>query len=171
MRNKSTNLFIPEAFTVTIRKAEIIDVKGILDLLSQVLELHAKIRPDIFIPGTAKYTENEVMEIINDKNRRTYVAVDADSRVIGYALCEIKSFTSSNFIVPHKEMYIDDLCVDSSARGRHIGRQLFECVKEEARRLGCYEITLNVWEGNSGAADFYKKMNMEPKSTTMELIL
>ncbi len=156
---------------MNIRKAQIKDINGILSLLSQVLELHAKIRPDIFISGTTKYTENEVEEIINNENRRTYVAVNENGRVIGYALCEIKAITSSNNVVPHKEMYIDDLCVDGSARGRHIGKELFEYVKEEAKRLECYEITLNVWEGNDGAKEFYKKMEMKPKSTIMELIL
>ena len=39
-----------------------------------MLELHAEIRPDIFIPGTTKYTKDEVVAIIKDKHRRTYVA-------------------------------------------------------------------------------------------------
>ena len=56
-------------------------------------------------------------------------------------------------------------------RGRHLGEQLFAHVKEEARKLGCYEITLNVWEGNDGARGFYEKMGMKVKSTTMECIL
>ncbi|MBR2590888.1 MAG: GNAT family N-acetyltransferase [Clostridia bacterium] len=156
---------------MNIRKAETKDIHAILSLLSQVLELHAAIRPDIFISGTTKYTEKEVAQIIKDENRRTYVAVDENDTVIGYALCEIKTFTATNNIVPHTEMYIDDLCVADSARGRHIGTRLFEYVKQKAKRLGCYEITLNVWEGNDSARGFYEKMDMKPKSTTMELIL
>ena len=61
--------------------------------------------------------------------------------------------------------------VSSEARGQHIGRQLFEYVKEETKKLGCYEITLNVWEGNDSAKAFYEKMEMKPKATTMEFIL
>jgi len=156
---------------MNIRKAQTKDIKGILSLLSQVLELHAEIRPDIFVSGTTKYTEKEVEGIINDESRRTYVAVDENDCLIGYALCEIKNLSSSNNIVPHKEMYIDDLCVDSGARGQHIGRQLFEYVKEETKKLGCYEITLNVWEGNDSAKAFYEKMEMKPKATAMEFIL
>ena len=40
-----------------IRKAQIKDIGRIIELLSQVLELHAKLRPDIFVSGTTKYTE------------------------------------------------------------------------------------------------------------------
>ena len=36
------------------------DIGRIIELLSQVLELHAKLRPDIFVSGTTKYTEKEL---------------------------------------------------------------------------------------------------------------
>ncbi|MBR2100413.1 MAG: GNAT family N-acetyltransferase [Eubacterium sp.] len=155
---------------MTIRKARIKDSKRIVSLLSQVLELHAEIRPDIFQTGTTKYTETEVEGLINNENRRTYVAVDENDELIGFALCEVIKINSHN-MVPRREMYIDDICVDGSARGQRIGTQLFEYVKEEARKLGCYEITLNVWEGNDSARAFYDKMNMKPRSTMMEIIL
>lgn len=44
---------------MTIRKAEEKDILRIIELLEQVLQIHADIRPDIFIPGTTKYTNNE----------------------------------------------------------------------------------------------------------------
>ena len=155
---------------MNIRNAEKKDAKRIVSLLSQVLELHAEIRPDIFQTGTTKYTETEVDALINNESRRTYVAVDENDDLIGFALCEIKNIDSHN-MKPRKEMYIDDICVDADERGKHIGSQLFEYVKIEAKKLGCYEITLNVWEGNNSAKAFYDKMNMKPKSTMMELIL
>ncbi len=155
---------------MNIRNAENKDAKRIVSLLSQVLELHADIRPDIFQTGTTKYTENEVEELIHNESRRTYVAVDENDELIGFALCEIRNINSHN-MVPRKEMYIDDICVDVSARGQRTGSQLFEYVKKEAKKLDCYEITLNVWEGNNSAKAFYDKMQMKPKSTMMELIL
>ena len=155
---------------MNIRNAENKDAKRIVSLLSQVLELHADIRPDIFQTGTTKYTENEVEELIHNESRRTYVAVDENDELIGFALCEIRNINSHN-MVPRKEMYIDDICVDVSARGQRTGSQLFEYVKQEAKKLDCYEITLNVWEGNNSAKAFYDKMQMKPKSTMMELIL
>ena len=42
-------------------------------------------------------------------------------------------------------------------------RGLFEYVKGEAKRLGCYEVTLNVWAGNTSAEKFYEKMGLKPK--------
>ncbi len=154
-----------------IRMAEDKDTERILHLLSQVLELHADIRPDIFISGTTKYTRDELLGLFRDDSRPVYVAVDENDEVIGYAMCEIKEYIDSNNITPHKEIYIDDLCVDSSIRGQGIGKGLFLYVTEQARLLDCYNITLNVWEGNDGAREFYERMGMKPKSTKMELLV
>ncbi len=154
-----------------IRNAERKDAAGVLALLSQVLELHAAIRPDIFIAGTTKYTEDELNSIFLDEARRTYVAVDENERVLGYAICILKEQPFSNNMVPFTSLFIDDLCVDEAARGQHIGKALFDYVKEQAKALGCYEVTLNVWEGNDGARAFYDRMGMKPKETQLEYIL
>ena len=45
-----------------IRDAKEKDIPRILELLKQVLQIHADIRPDIFIPGTTKYTIDELRE-------------------------------------------------------------------------------------------------------------
>ena len=74
-------------------------------------------------------------------------------------------------MIPRKILYIDDLCVDKKSRGQHVGKALFEFAKDEAKRLGCYEVTLNVWEGNDSAYKFYDAMGMKPKETHMEYIL
>ena len=156
---------------ITIRNAEEKDAKAILCLLGQVLELHATIRPDIFLPGTTKYTAEQVIEILNDKNRRSYVAVDESGNILGYTLCILQKQPFSNTMIPFTSLFIDDFCVDERARGQHVGTLLFEHVKADAKALGCYEVTLNVWEGNDGAKAFYYKMGMKPKETQMELIL
>ena len=156
---------------MNIRRAEEKDIPRILDLLSQVLEVHAAIRPDYFISGTTKYPKEELVEIIHDDQRPIYVAVDEADCVLGYAFCAIKHQPPRANLVQFKSFYIDDLCVDEKLRGQHIASGLFEFVKEEACRIGCYEITLNVWEGNNAAKSFYDAMGFKPRNTTMEYIL
>lgn len=156
---------------MVIRRAIEKDIPKLKKLLGQVLELHASIRPDIFIPGTTKYRDDELAEMVKDDQKPIYVAADEEDRVIGYAFCALKEQPFSNNMIPFTSIYIDDLCVDESARGKHVGQALFEYVKEEAKRLGCYEVTLNVWEGNDSARHFYEKMGMRVKETNMEFIL
>jgi ribosomal protein S18 acetylase RimI-like enzyme len=70
-----------------------------------------------------------------------------------------------------KTLYIDDICVNEQSRGQHIGKSLYEHVRDYARSIGCYNITLNVWEGNESAYQFYKNMGMRIQKTGMETIL
>ena len=154
-----------------IRKAEERDIPRIIELLGQVLQIHAAIRPDIFIPGTTKYTVDELKELLKNKENPIYVAVNKADVCVGYAFCQLREQPFSNNMVPFKSLFIDDLCVDQQERGQHIGESLFNYVKNEAKRLGCYEVTLNVWAGNTSAEKFYEKMGMKTKERRMEYIL
>ena len=99
------------------------------------------------------------------------MAVDENDSVMGYAFCIKKEQPFSTNMVPFDSLFIDDLCVDQNIRRKHVGQKIFEHVKEEAKKMGCYEVTLNVWEGNDTACRFYEKMGMVPKETQMEFIL
>ena len=153
---------------MTIRKAQEKDISRIIELLGQVLQIHAEIRPDIFIPDTTKYTEQELAALLKDEKKPIYVAVNEEDVCMGYAFCQMKEQPFSNNMVQFQSLFIDDLCVDRFARGQHIGESLFDYVKQEAKRMGCYEVTLNVWAGNTSAEKFYEKMGMKTKERQLE---
>ena len=71
-----------------IRDAKEKDIPRILKLLEQVLQIHADIRPDIFIPGTTKYTIDELREILKNKEKPIFVAVD-EADVCGVCILPI----------------------------------------------------------------------------------
>lgn len=155
--------------SISVRKAEDKDMAKVSILLSEVLELHAKIRPDIFIPGTTKYTPEELKEIFSNEDTPVFVATDEEDQVVGYAFCIMKRQPFSTNMKDFKTLFIDDLCIDENCRGQHIGKTLFNYVKAYAKDQGCYDITLNVWEGNDNARRFYEKMGMFVKETQMEI--
>lgn len=157
-----------------IRFAIDADVPGIHHLLDQVLALHAAGRPDIFIPGTRKYTDDEIRELIADEERPLFVAVDenaAPGELLAYAICMIKDFSGTNNMVPIRTLYIDDFCVEEASRGQHVGSTLYSHVLDWAREQGFYNVTLNVWECNPEGRAFYDAMGMQVKRTEMEAIL
>lgn len=156
---------------MTIRKAQEKDIPRIIELLGQILQIHAEIRPDIFIPDTTKYMEQELAALLKDEKKPIYVAVNEEDVCMGYAFCQVKEQPFSNNMVQFQSLFIDDLCVDRFARGQHIGESLFDYVKQEAKRMGCYEVTLNVWAGNISAEKFYEKMGMKTKERQLEYIL
>ncbi|MBR5934893.1 MAG: GNAT family N-acetyltransferase [Bacteroidaceae bacterium] len=152
-----------------IHKAEFKDLNAVNSLLRQVLMVHHNGRPDLFKAEGKKYTDNELKEIFSNPDTPVFV-YEEDSAVLGYAFCALQHQESGS-LMPVITLYIDDICVDEKARGKHIGSKLFEYVKAFAREKGCYNISLHVWECNPGAAAFYKALGMTPQYTSMELVL
>lgn len=154
---------------MTIKKASIKDIPGIIKLLHQVNMVHHVIRPDLFRPNTTKYDEQELKDLLDDENKPIFVYRDGE--VLGHAFCQICVIKNHPLLQDIQTLYIDDICVDENARGKHIGKALFEFVREYARSIGCDNITLNVWEGNDSAYSFYKSMGMKVQKTGLEMMI
>ncbi len=152
-----------------IRRANKGDISHIIDLLHQVNMVHHVIRPDLFKPNATKYDERELEAMLTDDTKPIFVFVD--DAVRGYAFCQITEVKGNLLLQDAKTLYVDDICVDEKARGKHVGKALYEHVLAYAKSMGCHNITLNVWEGNDAALSFYKNMGMGIQKTTMEVIL
>ncbi len=90
---------------------------------------------------------------------------------MGHAFCQVTEVKDNKLLQDIKTLYIDDICVDEKARGKHVGKALYEFVCGYAKSIGCYNITLNVWEGNDAALSFYRNMGMKVQKTGMETII
>ena len=150
-----------------IRRAEEKDLNGIRKLLFQVNQLHADGRPDLFKSGGIKYTDAELREILADNSRPVYVFAPGD-QVLGYVFCVFEETTETSSLRAVRTLYIDDLCVDETARGQHIGQRLYDRAVRLARESGCARVTLHAWNFNEKAFGFYEKLGMTPLYTTME---
>ena len=93
------------------------------------------------------------------------------TRYRGYAFCVFQQYVRHNIMTDIKTLYLDDLCVEETQRGKQIGRELYEAVLAFAREQGCYNVTLNVWSCNEPARRFYEKMGLKPQKIGMEKIL
>lgn len=154
-----------------IRRAEKRDMPAIGKLLEQVELVHHRGRPDLFKNGGRKYYDEELAEIIEDDKRPIFVYDDETDGVLGYAFCVLEDHRGENVMTPILTCYIDDICVFEHARGRGVGRAIYEYVRAWAKAAGCYNVTLNVWECNPGARAFYEKMGLVPYKYGMEVIL
>ena len=153
-----------------IRTAKEKDIPKMGDLLSQVDLVHHNGRPDIFKIGR-KYNSEELKALLSDANRPILVSVNENDEVEGYCFCIVQQHMNDNVLTDIKTLYIDDLCVDESLRGKHIGKKLYEAATALARELGCYNLTLNVWSCNQSAMRFYEAQGLVPQKVTMEVIL
>lgn len=152
-----------------IRRADKNDIGSLIELLHQVDMVHHRIRPDLFKPLTTKYDRQELEALLADDHKPVFVYDDGE--VLGHAFCLVTEVRDDKLLQDVKTLYIDDICVHEKARGRHIGKSLYEYVLDYARSIGCYNITLNVWEGNLPALSFYKGEGMKVQKTTMEILL
>ena len=152
-----------------VRRAGAEDIPAILDLLVQVDMVHHKLRPDLFKGNTTKYNEEELEALICDESKPVFVY--DDGKVLGHAFCQISEVRDDKLLQDIKTLYIDDICVDEKSRGQHVGKALYEYVRDYAASIGCNNITLNVWEGNDAALSFYRNMGMRVQKTTMETFI
>ena len=153
-----------------VRRAEAKDIPAILQLLVQVDMVHHNGRPDLFRGPATKYSAAELAQILADEKTPVFVCTDEQDRVLGHGFC-ILQHSGGELMVEHTTLYIDDICVDETARGQGVGRALFERIRDYARKQGAYNVTLNVWTCNPGAMAFYEKLGLVPYKTGMELIL
>ena len=155
---------------IAVRRAEARDIPAIMDLLVQVNMVHHNGRPDLFKGPTTKYTAGELEAILADDATPVFVCVDGEGRVLGHGFC-VMQHSGGQLMEEHDTLYIDDICVDEAARGRGVGRALYDAILAFARERGCYNVTLNVWTCNPGAMRFYEKLGMTPYKIGMEQIL
>ena len=121
-----------------IRQALEKDVEKIGKLMYQIHKVHSDGRPDLFVVGDRKLSDDELKNLIEEYEMRPVF------------------------------VYIDDFCVDESARGQQIGTKLYNFVTEVAKNNGCQSITLHVWNFNEGAKKFYEKIGFKPLKILME---
>ncbi len=155
---------------MNVRMAEEKDIERMHELLTQVNLVHHKGRPDLFKCGR-KYTDEQLREILRDKKRPIFAAVDENDCLLGYVFCIFQQHLNDNILTDIKTLYIDDLCVDKTKRGLHIGSTLYNAVLDFAREQGCYNVTLNVWSCNESAMKFYENCGLRPQKVGMEVIL
>lgn len=155
---------------MTIRKAEKKDIPQILQLLVQVNMIHHNGRPDIFKGPATKFNEQQLCDLLEDETRPVFVCAEAD-RVLGYAFCELRKTPDGPMLVGQSTLFVHDLCVDESVRGKGVGRALMEYVAALAKESGCRSVTLNVWACNEGARRFYEALGMRERLRVMELLI
>lgn len=154
-----------------IRRAENKDIPAINELLNQVLYVHHTGRPDLFKEKGQKYTDEELSEIIAKTEDPVFVYEDVDGKVIGHCFCQTKVTPDRPATHPYRTLYIDDLCIHENARGKHIGKQMYEYVRNFAKENGYYNVTLHAWECNKKAVGFYEHLGLKVQQYTMEEIL
>ena len=69
------------------------------------------------------------------------------------------------------ELYVANVCVDKNSRGKGVGKFLLKNIIEQAKKLNCSKIVLDVSKDNKIAINLYKKNGFRVvKERTLRLL-
>ena len=136
--------------SITIRRAVKEDCPRLLELIKE-LAVYEK-APEAVTVTLEHFTESGFGK---DPIWWTFVA-EENGVILGFALYYIRYSTWKG-----QAMYLEDILVTESARGKGIGRLLFDRLIEEAKEKKFNRIIWQVLEWNEPAINFYKKYNAE----------
>jgi len=133
---------------IVIRPAEAPDGERLLALIDALADYEHLPRPD----GGARARLLE--DAFGGKPRFTALLAEVDNQAVGYA---IYLETYSSFLAL-PTLYLEDIFILPEHRRLKIGRRLFLCCVEEARRRNCGRMEWVVLDWNRPAQEFYEKM-------------
>ena len=134
-----------------IRKATIQDVSEILKLIKELADYENLLDKVV----TSEELLKETLFGIKSTSK-VILAVD-NKRVLGFALY----FFSFSTFLGRPGIYLEDLFVRESERGRGIGKALLSNLARLVREIGGGRLDWSVLNWNKKAIDFYKKMGAE----------
>ena len=164
---KSNGQMKKETFTVIIRFATVEDIPQLIGLLRQVEGVHHDIRPDLFRDGGEKYEPETLKVLLADKTRPVLAAEEAE-KVLGYAFCVVEETKNDPARLDRRELYLDDLCVDASVRGKGVAKRLWQGNGRPGKtaRLRCRDPER--LGGQRPARKFYENCGLTVRKTFLE---
>ncbi|MDP8012779.1 MAG: GNAT family N-acetyltransferase, partial [Nanoarchaeota archaeon] len=134
-----------------IRLAQKKDLPSLLDLMNQLSPYSSQI----------DYTEisETFSSILKDKFYRLIV-YETNGKIVGTALLLVQKNLSHG---GRPYGHIENVVVDSSYRGKGIGKEMLEYLINEAKKYNCYKVILN---GRKGTEGFYESAGFKRTDET-----
>ncbi|MBT3208257.1 MAG: GNAT family N-acetyltransferase [Bacteroidetes bacterium] len=131
--------------SLIIRKATNKDFPAILSLIKELAD---------FEKAPEKVT-NSIEQMKNEKDYfQAFVAENEENEIVGMAVYFFAYFTWVG-----KSLYLDDIYVKKSQRGKKIGTKLLKKIFEIAKAEECKRVRWQVLNWNIPAIEMYKKCN------------
>lgn len=135
---------------LTIRRAKKEDCPRLLELVNE-LAVYEKAPQEVTVT-LEHFTESG----FGEKPVWWAFVAEEEGVILGFALYYIRYSTWKG-----QAMYLEDILVTEQARGKGIGKLLFDRLIEEAKERNLHRIVWQVLEWNEPAINFYKKYNAD----------
>ena len=128
--------------------------------------LHVNVCPDLYAPLEHPYSEQDFLNIVEDKKHLTVAAIDETNTIMGFGIATLKE--KSGMITGLKTAYIDDIFVRPEYRRKGLAKKIFEALECKAKEQGAKRIDLMVWAFNEPALALYESLGMKPQRYIFE---
>lgn len=145
---------------ITIEISKIEDFAKVNVLAKQVHELHVNWRPDLFLSVDEVISKEYFEEMI--QTRQIFVAKMQDE-IVGYITFNIKEKSNPSMRY-RRQLQIEAICVDEKNRGKGIGTELLNHIKEFGKENNCTDLYLTVNKENENAIKIYEEFGFKVKS-------
>lgn len=165
-----TFIFLRPVFGMEIRIVNTQEADVLAQLNEDVQSLHTRLYPNIFKPYNKEAIEKALQEMLDLENCIAYLALNHDIP-LGYMLAFIDHKPENPFTYERYDLYIDQLVVKETYRGKGVAVKLMNEAKKFAERMGMHRIHLDHWKYNEAAQRAFEKMGFEAYKYQMELKL
>lgn len=156
---------------LSVRRAQIHDVRDIQRLYRQLDRHHAALLPDVFRPLERDARADMVIRTRIDREDADYLLAELDGEVVSFADVQRAAYPDYPMFRPREFCLIDNLIVDEPHRGKGIGKRLLEVAIDWARERGLGYVQTTVWDANARARDFYLEQGFAPMTLRVELAI
>ncbi|UCG69606.1 MAG: GNAT family N-acetyltransferase [Thermoplasmata archaeon] len=145
---------------LTIREGVLRDRASLDELFREELEYHMNLQPDVFkIPDTV-VSEKWLKAIINDNNIFLGIS-EYNGKIVGAILYKIDKNPEDNILKERKFVYVEDMIVSESFRGKGIGKKLLNYAIKHVKTKDIKEIEIDVGDNNEVGLRFYKEQGFK----------
>lgn len=151
-----------------IRLLEDKDIPSVLEICREMREHHRRILGGYFKSIDEDYERSSLAKALDDENSPVYVAETEDGKIAGMVQA---AFEVRPYLEQESFCHIGGLGVLPEYRRRGIAKALMDRVFEACRARKITEVTLGVFNRNTGAYKFYEDLGFLPLEQKMKLDL
>jgi len=133
---------------IDVRKATAQDIPAIFKLINE-LALFEKAPQEV-----TNSEEQMLKDGFGENPIFTSAVAEVDGKIVGMYVWYIRYSTWKG-----KGLYLEDIIVTESMRGKKVGDALFKACLKDAKEIGANFMTWQVLDWNEPAINFYKKYN------------
>lgn len=150
-----------------VRFAEEKDLNRVNELRKQVNDIHVNARPDVFKAGFGKELQDFARVLLTGENSDILVA-EREGVICGMACVEYIRKPETPYGMARAFYHVQEIAVDTSYRRQGVAKELFEFMKEDAKKRLLNKIQLDVWSFNKSAIEFYEAVGFHEIRKWME---